>query len=201
MAFQGEGSAIHPRAFERDAGYNFAVVVDDHAMQITHVIRGEDHLSNTAAQLLLYRRSASGRPGLPIIALILGSDHTKLSKRHGSFSSANSGAGGSFRGAPQRPGLLGGSVEGGREISRRADRRRLLPETDRKSGAVFDEEKLLWLNGMHIRRLSVPELTDRLLPFLRQAGHDEQVWERSRLEGSSRSFRTTSPRWPTSAAG
>jgi nondiscriminating glutamyl-tRNA synthetase len=185
MVFQGEG--IGDFILVRSNGmpaYNFAVVCDDHAMEISHVIRGEDHLSNTAAQLLLYRALSLRPPKFAHHALVLGEDHAKLSKRHGSVSV------GEFRRRGILPevllnalALLGSSVEGGREVLTAAEiiagfsLKRI-----GKSGAVFDEEKLLWLNGMHIRRLSVTELTERLLPFVRLAGHNDQAGERSRIE-------------------
>jgi nondiscriminating glutamyl-tRNA synthetase len=185
MAFQGEG--IGDFILMRSNGmpsYNFAVVIDDHAMQISHVIRGEDHLSNTASQLLLYRALGFRPPRFAHHALILGADHAKLSKRHGSISV------GEFRRRGILPevllnalALLGSSVAGGREVlSAEQIIAAFSPKRIGKSGAIFDEEKLRWLNGMHIRRLSVPELTDRLLPFVGQAGYVEPDWGRSRIE-------------------
>ncbi|MDA8126856.1 MAG: glutamate--tRNA ligase [Deltaproteobacteria bacterium] len=185
MTFQGEaiGDFIIVRSNGMPA-YNFAVVADDHCMQISHVIRGEDHLSNTAAQVLLYRALGFAPPVFAHHALVLGKDHTKLSKRHGSVSVRE------FRRRGILPevllntlALLGSASDGGREI---VSPKELIAgfAIDRtgRGGAIFDEEKLLWLNGLYIRRYTAAALTDLLLPFVRQAGHDERTWERSRIE-------------------
>jgi len=185
MAFQGE--AIGDFIIVRSNGipaYNFAVVADDHAMEISHVIRGEDHLSNTAAQILLYRALGFTPPVFAHHALVLGKDHTKLSKRHGATSV------GAFRRRGILPeallnylALMGSSFEGGREI---ATAKEIIEgfSLDRtgKSGAVFDEDKLLWLNGLYIRRYDPKALTDLLAPFIQAAGYDERSFGRDRLE-------------------
>ena len=135
MAFQGE--AIGDFIIVRSNGipaYNFAVVVDDHFMEISHVIRGEDHLSNTAAQILLYRALGFAPPVFAHHALVLGKDHTKLSKRHGSVSVRE------FRRRGILPevllntlALLGSSFGRGREITlRRGDRRGIFARTHRE---------------------------------------------------------------------
>jgi nondiscriminating glutamyl-tRNA synthetase len=186
MAFQGE--AIGDFIIVRSNGipaYNFAVVADDHAMEISHVIRGEDHLSNTAAQILLYRALGFAPPVFAHHGLVLGKDHTKLSKRHGATSV------GAFRRRGILPeallnylALMGNSFEGGREI---ASAQEIVAgfSLDRtgKGGAVFDEEKLLWLNGITIRRLEPVVLTARLGPFIREGGYDEHSFGRERLRG------------------
>jgi nondiscriminating glutamyl-tRNA synthetase len=186
MTFQGE--AIGDFIIVRSNGipaYNFAVVVDDHAMVISHVIRGEDHLSNTAAQLLLYRALGFTPPLFAHHALILGKDHAKLSKRHGATSV------GAFRRRGILPeallnylALMGSSFEGGREI---ASAKEIIAgfSLDRtgKSGAVFDEEKLLWLNGIYIRRFEPAVLAERLTPFIWEAGYDDRAFGRDRLDG------------------
>ncbi len=186
MAFQGE--AIGDFIIVRSNGipaYNFAVVADDHFMEISHVIRGEDHLSNTATQLLLYRALGFTPPIFAHHALILGKDHAKLSKRHGAVSV------GAFRRRGILPevllnylALMGSSFEGGREVASKGEiiEGFSLDRTG-KSGAVFDEEKLLWLNGIYIRRYAPSVLTDLLAPFIRAAGHDELSPGRERIEG------------------
>ncbi len=186
MAFQGE--AIGDFIIVRSNGipaYNFAVVADDHAMEISHVIRGEDHLSNTAAQILLYQALGFAPPVFAHHGLVLGKDHTKLSKRHGATSV------GAFRRRGILPeallnylALMGSSFEGGREV---ASAEEIIDgfSLDRtgKGGAVFDEEKLLWLNGIYIRRSEPGVLTERLTPFIRAAGYDERSFGRERIEG------------------
>lgn len=186
MAFQGE--AIGDFIIVRSNGipaYNFAVVADDYAMEISHVIRGEDHLSNTAAQVLLYRALGFSPPVFAHHGLVLGRDHTKLSKRHGATSV------GAFRRRGILPeallnylALMGSSFEGGREvISAKEISEGFSLERTGKGGAVFDEEKLLWLNGIYIRRFEPAVLTERLTLFIRETGYDERSFGRERLEG------------------
>ncbi|MHB8772135.1 MAG: glutamate--tRNA ligase [Syntrophales bacterium] len=184
MSFQGE--AIGDFVVVRSNGipaYNFAVVVDDHLMAISHVIRGEDHLSNTAGQILLYRALGFTPPLFAHHGLVLGKDHTKLSKRHGATSV------GAFR----RQGilaeallnylaLLGSSFAGGREVASAGEiAGEFSLERTGKGGAVFDEDKLLWLNGIHLRRLETGALGERLQPFIREAGYDERTFGAERL--------------------
>lgn len=153
--------------------YNFAVVVDDHLMRISHVIRGEDHLSNTALQMLIYQALELTPPQFAHHALILGKDRSKLSKRHGSVAVRE------FREKGILPeallnylSLLGGSLGAGREVCSREELVAAFT-LDRagKSGAIFDEEKLGWLNGLYIRKTDPHRLTERLLPFMRAAGY------------------------------
>jgi nondiscriminating glutamyl-tRNA synthetase len=178
MVFQGD--AIGDFIIVRSSGipsYNFAVVVDDHFMEISHVIRGEDHLSNTAAQILLYRALGFTPPVFAHHSLILGMDHAKLSKRHGAVSV------GEFRRRGILPevllnalALIGTSSGIGREVltARELSESFSLDHTG-KSGAIFDEGKLLWLNGLQIRRYETKALTKLLLPFIRAAGYDESM--------------------------
>jgi nondiscriminating glutamyl-tRNA synthetase len=175
-AMKFEGEAIGDFIIVRSNGmpaYNFAVVIDDHLMAITHVIRGEDHLSNTAPQIMLYRAFGFEPPTFAHHSLILGKDRSKLSKRHGSVSV------GEFRKQGILPealmnylGLLGSSFTEGREILSSdemiAD---FSLERASKSGAIFDEEKLRWLNAIYIRNCETEDLTKRLFPFLQQAGY------------------------------
>jgi nondiscriminating glutamyl-tRNA synthetase len=186
MVFQGDaiGDFIIVRSNDTPS-YNFAVVVDDHLMEISHVIRGEDHLSNTASQLLLYRALGFIPPVFAHHALILGKDHAKLSKRHGAVSVRE------FRRRGILPevllnhlALLGSSFGSGREVLSEGEIvEGFSIERTGKGGAVFDEEKLLWLNGVCIRRLEPAALTDRLIPFIVAAGYDEGSFGRERLEG------------------
>ena len=163
--------------------YNFAVVIDDHLMRITHVIRGEDHLTNTAMQRILYKTLGFAPPSFAHHSLILGKDHTKLSKRHGPVSVRE------FRNRGILPEalvnylyLLGSSTGKGREVYS-------LPEMIRdfslartgKGGAIFDEDKLKWLNGIYIRQYELPRLTERILPFMEKAGYDYDALEDKRL--------------------
>jgi len=174
-----EGESIGDFIIVRSNGmpaYNFAVVIDDHLMAITHVIRGEDHLSNTALQIMLYRAFGFEPPVFAHHCLILGRDHAKLSKRHGSVSV------GEFRRKGYLPeallnylGLLGSSFADAREVMSQSEMVEAFSlERASKSGAVFDEEKLRWLNSVYIRSLTADDLMNRLWPFLRRAGYQPE---------------------------
>ena len=172
-----EGTAIGDFIIVRSNGmpaYNFAVVIDDHLMGITHVIRGEDHLSNTALQIMLYQAFDFTPPVFVHHSLILGKDRAKLSKRHGSVSV------GEFRRQGILPealmnylGLLGSSFTEGKEVLSCTEMIVAFSlERASKSGAVFDEEKLHWLNAIYIRQCATDELIGKLNPFLEQAGYE-----------------------------
>ncbi len=175
-----EGESIGDFIIVRSNGmpaYNFAVVIDDHLMAITHVIRGEDHLSNTALQIMLYRAFGFQPPTFAHHCLILGKDHAKLSKRHGSVSV------GEFRKRGFLPeallnylGLLGSSFADGGEVFSQSEMVEAFSlERASKSGAVFDEDKLHWLNAIYIRSLNTDDLIKRLEPFLHESGFQPET--------------------------
>ncbi|MBE9546605.1 MAG: glutamate--tRNA ligase [Proteobacteria bacterium] len=163
--------------------YNFAVVIDDHLMKITHVIRGEDHLSNTPLQLLLYKALGFEPPLFAHHSLILGKDRSKLSKRHGAVSVSD------FRDRGVLPeallnylSLLGGSFAGTREICSVDEIiEEFSLERAGRSGAIFDEGKLEWLNKAYIRNYSTPKLTELLVPFIEDAGYNCDTIDRKWL--------------------
>ncbi len=148
--------------------YNFAVVVDDGMMEITHVIRGEDHISNTPKQILIQRALGFDVPIFAHVPLILAPDRSKLSKRRAEASFLD------YRDRGYLPeamvnflALLGWHSEGNEEIFSRQDLIKLFDISRvQKSGAVFNEDKLAWLNSQHIRRLSQGEIFERLQPWL-----------------------------------
>ncbi len=149
--------------------YNFAAVVDDLDMGISHVIRGEEHLSNTARQTLLYRALGVEEPNFIHLGLILGPDGKKLSKRHGSESIAVMREEGYLPEAVvNHLSLLGWTHPDGREEF--SDLEELVREWDpsrlRASPAAFDADRLLSLNAHHIRGLSPEELRRRLETFM-----------------------------------
>lgn len=154
--------------------YNFAVVIDDHLMDITHVIRGEDHLSNTALQILLYNAFRYNTPVFAHHSLIFGKDRTKLSKRHGSVSV------GEFRKKGILPeallnylGILGTSYPNAQELLSREELiKHFSIERVSKSGAVFDEDKLHWFNAIYIKNTETRDLFLQLKPFIESAGYD-----------------------------
>ena len=152
--------------------YNYAVVLDDALMKITHVVRAEEHLSNTPRQILLYQ--ALGLP-LPIfghVSLILGTDRSKMSKRHGATSVEQYKALGYLPEALVNfLALLGWSPVGEQEIFSSAELIELFSlDHVAKNPAVFDIDKLNWINSQYLKRLDLGTLTDMALPHLREAG-------------------------------
>ena len=147
--------------------YNFAVVVDDIEMQISHVIRGDDHLSNTPRQLMLYAGLDAHPPVFAHIPMILGPDNQRLSKRHGATSVSEFCTEGYL---PQALinylSLLSWSSESGEEfLPPERLKREIDPERLGKSAAVFDPVKLRWLNGKYIRSLEKDKLNELLRSF------------------------------------
>ncbi len=152
--------------------YNFAVVVDDALMEVTHVVRGEDHISNTPRQILLYEAFGSTPPRFAHLALVMGPDHTPLSKRHGATSVAE------FRTRGYLPealvnylALFGWSPGGGEELLPIDDlAKRFSIEAVGHSAGVFDPEKLAWVNRHYLRSADPARIARLSLPYFRQAG-------------------------------
>ncbi len=151
--------------------YHLAVVIDDHEMGITHVIRGEDHISNTPRQILIQEALGVARPAYAHIPLILAPDRSKLSKRYGAVSLLE------YRLKGYRPealinylALLGWNPGGEREIFSRDDLAHLFDiHKINKSGAIFSEEKLNWFNREYLRAMPMNEMLVAALPFLPHA--------------------------------
>lgn len=155
--------------------YNLAVVIDDAAMEITHVLRGEDHISNTPKQILLYRALNRTPPIFGHTPMMLAPDRSKLSKRHGATSvDAYLAQGYLPEALLNYLALLGWSPSHTQEEIFTLDEliQYFTLEDVSKSGAVFDVEKLNWMNGQWIRRLEVPALWERLQPFISAEGLD-----------------------------
>lgn len=152
--------------------YNFAVVIDDAEMQITHVLRGEDHLSNTPKQWMIAEALALPHPLYGHFPLILGQDRSKLSKRHGATAVSQ------YREMGYLPealmnfiALLGWHPEDEKEIFSREELiREFSLSRIQKGGAIFNPEKLDWLNGWYIRQKSIRELRELLQPYWKRAG-------------------------------
>jgi glutamyl-tRNA synthetase len=147
--------------------YNLAVVSDDIAMEITHVIRGDDHISNTPKQIALYRALGQEPPVFAHVPMILGSDGKKLSKRHGATAVGDYQEQGILPAAMRNfLALLGWSPGGDREIIPEEEMIRLFTlEGIQKKAAVFDTTKLEWMNGQYLSALPAEEL---LPPVRRQ---------------------------------
>lgn len=152
--------------------YNFAVVVDDALMGITLVVRGEDHISNTPRQLLLYEALGYTPPQFAHVSMVLGPDHTKLSKRHGATSVRE------FRERGILPealanylALLGWSPGSGEELLPLQElARRFRVEHVGHSAGVFDPEKLAWVNRHYLKEASPERLAALAAPFMAAAG-------------------------------
>jgi len=154
--------------------YNFACVVDDHEMAITHVIRGDDHISNTPRQILLDQAYGWTPPQFAHVPMILGPDGTRLSKRHGATSVAAYAELGFIPEAMVNfLALLGWSFDGTRELFTLRELEEVFKlERVGSNPAVFNIEKLEWMNGQHLKRLSDEERTRLAIEFLRGRGHD-----------------------------
>ncbi len=148
--------------------YNFAVVVDDGDMEVTHVIRGEDHLTNTARQILLFKCLGLHLPYFAHLSMILGEDGSKLSKRHGATTITQFREEGYLAGAVANYlSILSWSPGEGEEVFSIEDIKKKFKISDiSKSPAIFDVNKLKWLNGIYIRRKTNEELIKLCLPFL-----------------------------------
>lgn len=165
---QGEfGDFVIARADGRPT-YNFAVVVDDIAMRITHVIRGVGHLSNTPRQAVLFDALDAPRPVFAHLPMVLGTDRRKLSKREGASSlSLLREAGYPASAVMNYLSLLGWSAPGGKEIlTPVALVRDIGLERIGTSNTVYDPDKLRWVSGRHIARMPLLELARAVAPFV-----------------------------------
>jgi glutamyl-tRNA synthetase len=151
--------------------YNFAVVIDDVTMDITDIIRGDDHIANTPKQILIYDALGFKTPKFAHVSMILGSDKTKLSKRHGAISTV------AYRDMGYLPDALLnylvrlGWAYGDQEVFSKEELvEKFTLENVGKSPAVFNPEKLLWLNGLYIRNKPAEEIAKLVIPFLEKKG-------------------------------
>ena len=154
------------------AAYNFACVVDDHLMDITHVIRGEDHLSNTPRQILLYQALGWQPPLFAHHPLILGSDRSPLSKRHGATAVSQYREEGFLPEALENYlVLLGWTPPSGQET---LSLERMVQEFSiqdvSRSAPVYNRKKLEWLNSYYIRAKDEGQLSKLLIPYLQKSG-------------------------------
>ncbi len=193
MSWQGSdlgGDMVIARTPEGDEPfgqplYNLAVVVDDIDMNISHVIRGEDHIANTAKQILLYEALGATVPEFAHTPLILNQDGRKLSKRDGVTSIDD------FRKMGFVPAalanymtLLGWTAPDSTQEIFTLDEaaKEFSLERVNKAGAKFDWDKLDWINAQYLHTMPIPELTDALIPYLKEAGYGEYLGDRPWLE-------------------
>ena len=176
--------------------YNFAVVIDDALMKVTHVIRGEDHISNTPRQILLYEALGYTPPLFAHLSLVMGPDHAPLSKRHGATSVKE------FRDKGYLPealvnylALIGWSPGNNEELLP-ADElaRRFRLENVSHAAGVFDEDKLAWVNRHYLKLCAPDRLAALAEPYLRERGQivgtlsDEgRAWLASVMPGMAQS--------------
>jgi nondiscriminating glutamyl-tRNA synthetase len=166
------------------AAYNFACVVDDHLMQITHVIRGEDHLSNTPRQILLYQALSWQPPLFAHHPLILGSDRSPLSKRHGATAVSQYREEGFLPEALENYLiLLGWTPPSGQET---LPLEKMVEEFSiqgiSRSAPIFNRKKLEWLNSFYIREKEEEYLSEMLIPYLQKAGIQTDQVDHQRLK-------------------
>ncbi len=173
---------------EKTPLYNLAATIDDYEMRVSHVIRGEDHISNTPKQLLIYQAFGLEPPEFAHLPMILGPDKSKLSKRHGATALLE------YRDQGYLPeamfnflATLGWSPQTGNQELRIKNQEIMSCEeitknfsldSVQKSGAIFNIDKLDWMNGEYIRKMPLDELTKLCLPFLSpppKAGGREQL--------------------------
>ena len=151
--------------------YNFACVIDDHLMEISHVIRGDDHLSNTPRQIHLYNAFGWQAPKLAHLSMILGPDGSRLSKRHGHTSVLE------YRQDGYLPealinylALLGWSTADSRQIFEPGELEKTFSlEGCSRSPAIFDNKKLLWMNMEYIKKLTPRQILELAEPYIRNA--------------------------------
>lgn len=153
--------------------YNMAVVVDDHDMGVTHVIRGDDHVSNTPKQILLYQALGFDVPVFGHVPMILGPDHQKLSKRHGARAVIEYEQDGLIPQALVNYLVRLGWSHGDQEIFSLRELVELFDGGSLNSApAAFDPDKLKWLNAHYLRHTPLPELAAMTAPFIRKLGFE-----------------------------
>jgi len=166
------------------AAYNFACVIDDHSMQVTHVIRGEDHLSNTPRQILLYQALSWAAPVFAHHPLILGPDRSPLSKRHGATAVSQYREEGFLPEALRNYLLLlGWTPPSGQEtlsLEKMVDEFSIQDVS--RSAPIYNRKKLEWLNSFYIREKGDGQLSEILIPYLQKAGIQSDQINPQRLD-------------------
>ena len=152
--------------------YNFCVVVDDIDMEITHIIRGDDHLSNTPRQIQLYQALGHELPQFAHVPLILGTDKARLSKRHGATSVTAYRDMGYFPEAVVNYLVRLAWAYGDQEIFSREELiEKFTLENVGKSAGVFNPEKFLWVNFHYLKSRPLAQLADEIVPYIQAKGY------------------------------
>ncbi|MEW6039975.1 MAG: glutamate--tRNA ligase [Elusimicrobiota bacterium] len=157
--------------------YNFACTIDDYLMKITHVIRGDDHLSNTPRQICLYNALGWKPPSFAHLSMILGQDGCRLSKRHGATNVLEYKKNGYLPEALfNYLVLLGWSTQDSQQIFTKEELfEKFSLERCSKSPAVFDPQKLLWMNGEYVRKTPVDELIKKSTDFIKPFADENSI--------------------------
>ncbi len=173
--------------------YNFTVVIDDALMGVTDIIRGDDHINNTPRQILIYEALGYDLPRFAHAPLIHGKDKTRLSKRHGATSLLEYRNDGFLPEALMNYLARLGWAHGDQEVFSKDE---LIEKFDLahvgKSPAIFDMDKLLWLNGHYIKTLPEHVIAERLVPFLERTGISLQEKEEARIAAAVKSLKERS---------
>ncbi len=160
--------------------YNFCVVVDDIDMAVTHIIRGDDHLSNTPRQIQLYQAFGAALPEFAHVPLILGTDKARLSKRHGATSVTAYRDMGYLPDAVVNYLVRLGWSHGDQEIFSREELIEFFSlESVGKAAGVFNPEKFLWLNSHYLKTTPLPQLAEEIMPLIRAKGYSvpqDKAW-------------------------
>ena len=170
--------------------YNFTVVIDDALMDITHIIRGDDHINNTPRQILIYEALGYDLPRFAHAPLIHGKDKTRLSKRHGATSLLEYRKDGFVPEALMNYLARLGWAHGDQEVFSKDE---LIAKFDLahvgRSPAIFDMDKLLWLNSHYLKTLPEESVAERLVPFLEETGISMLEKEKDRITAVVRSLK------------
>jgi glutamyl-tRNA synthetase len=172
--------------------YSFACVVDDALMSVSHVIRGEDHISNTPKQMMIYRALDFNVPKFAHLPLILGSDGGRLSKRTGAVAVSDYKRQGFLPEALVNYLMLLGWSPGNNQemIQMDAAIKKFSIKKVNKTAATFSMEKLKWLNGQYIKQMPIDRLVKDLIPFLKEKGYIDDNYDKKRLEGIVQSYKS-----------
>ncbi len=162
--------------------YNFAVVIDDMLMKISHIIRGEDHISNTPKQILIYEALGAKVPEFGHLGMILAPDKSKLSKRHGATAVSDFVKEGYLTDALINfVALLGWAPSDSVEIKTVDEiAKDFRIKEISSSNSIFEYDKLNWMNGQYIKKMDISKLTDMIIPFL--SDYDLSELSREKLE-------------------
>ena len=175
--------------------YNFCCVVDDALMGITHIIRGDDHIANTPKQIMLYEALAFKLPKFVHIPMIHGEDGSRMSKRHGATAISEYRKQGYLSDAlVNYLALLGWNPGNNKEIfSKQALIKEFSLKRINKTAAVFDINRLRWVNGQYIKEMDIEKLTQLIIPRLKEREYIDDNFDKDWLSGLIKLYKTRLP--------